>query len=150
MLSFKSAFSISSFTLIKTLFSSSLLSAIRMVSSAYLRLLIFLLAILIQAFASSSPAFHMMYSAQKLNKLGNNIQPRCTPFPILNLYIVHSMTGSNCCFLTCIQVSRETGMVAWHSHLYKNFLQFVLIHNQRLCYCCSVTKSCFATPWTTS
>ena len=121
-----------------------------MVSSAYLRLLIFLLAILIQAFASSSPAFHMMYSAQKLNKLGNNIQPRCTPFPILNLYIVHSMTGSNCSILTCIQVSRETGMVAWYSHLYKNFLQFVLIHNQRLCYCCSVTKSCFATPWTTS
>ena len=64
--------------------------------------------------------------------------------------ICHSMSGSNCCFLTHIQVSRETGMVAWHSHLYKNFLQFVLIHNQRLCYCCSVTKSCFATPWTTS
>ena len=150
MLSFKSAFSISSFTLIKRLFSSSLLSAIRMVSSAYLRLLTFLLAILIQACASFSPAFCMMYSAQKLNKLGNNIQPRCTPFPILNLYTVHSMTGSNCCFLTCIQVSRETGMVGWYSHLFRNFLQFVLIHSQRLCYWCSVTKSCFATPWTTS
>ena len=46
MLSFKPTFSLSSFTLIKRLFSSSLLSAIRMVSSAYLRLLIFLLAIL--------------------------------------------------------------------------------------------------------
>ena len=45
------------------LFSSSLLSAIRVVSSAYLRLLIFLPAILIQACASSSQAFHMMYSA---------------------------------------------------------------------------------------
>ena len=49
MLSFKSAFSLSSFNFIKRLFSSSLLSAIRVVSSAYLRLLIFLLAILIPA-----------------------------------------------------------------------------------------------------
>ena len=61
MLSFKPAFSLSSFTFIKRLFSSSLLSAIGLVSSAYLRLLIFLLAILIPACASSSPAFHMMY-----------------------------------------------------------------------------------------
>ena len=59
MLSFKPTFSLSSFTFIKKLF-SSLLSAISVVSSAYLRLLIFLLAILIQACASSSPAFHMM------------------------------------------------------------------------------------------
>ena len=48
MLSFKPAFSLSSFTLIKRLFSSSSLSVIRVVSSAYLRLLIYLLAILIQ------------------------------------------------------------------------------------------------------
>ena len=62
LLSFKPAFSLSSFTFIKRLFSSSLLSAIRVVSSAYLRLLIFLPAILIPACASSSPAFCMMYS----------------------------------------------------------------------------------------
>ena len=60
-LSFKSVFSLSSFTFIKRLF-SSLLSVIR-VSSVYLRLLIFLLAILIPACASSSPALLMMYSA---------------------------------------------------------------------------------------
>ena len=52
MLSFKPAFSLSSFTFIKSLFSSSSLSAIRVVSSAYLRLLIFPLAILIPACAS--------------------------------------------------------------------------------------------------
>ena len=63
MLSFKPTFSLSSFTFIKRLFNSSLLSAIRVVSSAYLRLLIFLPAILIPACASSSPAFHMMYSS---------------------------------------------------------------------------------------
>ena len=67
MLSFKSAFSLSSFTFIKRLFSYSLLSAIRVVSSAYLRLLIFLPEILIPACASHSPAFSMMYSACKLN-----------------------------------------------------------------------------------
>ena len=34
----------------------------------------------------------------------------------------------DCCFLTCIQVSQEAGRVVWYSHLFKNFLQFVLIH----------------------
>ena len=72
MLSFKPAFSFSSSTS-KRLF-SSLLSAIRMVSSAYLRLLIFLLAILIPAYSSSSSEFRMMYSEYKLNKQGDNIQ----------------------------------------------------------------------------
>lgn len=79
MLSFKPNFSLSSFTFIKMIF-SSLLSAIRVVSSAYLRLLIFLPAIWIPACVSSSPAFRMMYSACKLNKQGDNIQPRCTLF----------------------------------------------------------------------
>ena len=87
MLSFKPAFSLSSFTFIKRLFSSSL-SAIRVVSSVYLRLLIFLLAILIPACVSSSPAFLMMYSAYKLNKQGDNIQPWRTPFPIWNQSVV--------------------------------------------------------------
>ena len=62
ILSFKPTFSLSTFTFIKRLFSSSLF-AIRVVSSAYLRLLIFLPAVLIPASASSSPAFLMMYSA---------------------------------------------------------------------------------------
>ena len=84
MLSFKPTFSLSSFTYIKRLFSSSSLPAIKVVSSAYLRLLIFLPAILIPACASSSPAFLMMYSAYKLNKQGDNIQPWHTPFPIWN------------------------------------------------------------------
>ena len=75
MLSFKPTCSLYSFTFIKRLFSSSSLSAIRVVSSAYLRLLIFLLVILIPACVSYSPAFLMMYSAYKLNKQGDNIQP---------------------------------------------------------------------------
>ena len=39
-----------------------------------------------------------------------------------------STSGSNCCFLTCIQVSQETGKVVWYSHLFKNFPQVVVIH----------------------
>ena len=69
-------------------FSSSSLSAIRVVSSAYLRLLIFLPAILIPACVSFSPEFLMMYSAYKLNKQGDNIQPWRTPFPIWNQSVV--------------------------------------------------------------
>ena len=75
MLNFKPTFSLSSFTFIKRHFGSSSLSAIRVESSAYLRLLIFLLAILIPACDSSSLAFHMMYSSCKLNTQGDNIHP---------------------------------------------------------------------------
>ena len=39
-----------------------------------------------------------------------------------------SMCSSNCCFLTCIQVSQETGQMVWSSHLFQNFLQFIVIH----------------------
>ena len=77
-----------SFTFIKRLFSSSSLSAIRVVSSAYLRLLIFLPAVLIPAYASSSPTFLMIYSAYRFNKQGDNIQPWRTPFPIWNQSVV--------------------------------------------------------------
>ena len=92
MLNFKPAFSFSSFTLIKRLFSSSLLPTIRVVSSAYLRLLIFLLAILILACASSSPAFCMMYSAYKLNKQGDYIQPWYTPFQFGTSLLFHVLS----------------------------------------------------------
>ena len=85
---FKPTFSLSPFTFIKRLFSSSSLSAIRMVSSAYLRLLIFLPAILILACALSSQVFLMMYSAYKLNKQCDNIQPWHTSFLTWNQSVV--------------------------------------------------------------
>ena len=65
--------------------------------------------------ASSSPAFHMMYSVHKLNKQGDNIQP-----------VYCSMSGSNCYFLTCIQISQEAGQVVYYSHLLKSFPQFAV------------------------
>ena len=88
ILNFKQAFLLSSFTFTKRLFCSSSISAIRLVSSVYLRYLIFLLEILIPACASSSLAFHMKYSTHKLNKQGGNIQPWRTPFPIWNQCVV--------------------------------------------------------------
>ena len=46
-----------------------------------------------------------------------------------NLQQVHcSMSGSNCCLLTCVQTSQEAGKVVWYSHLFKNFPEFVVIH----------------------
>ena len=54
----------------------------------------FLPAILIPAWASSSSAFHMMYSAYKLTKQGDNIEPWCTPFPILNQFSATLMAES--------------------------------------------------------
>ena len=102
MLSFKPAFSLSSFTFIKSLFNSPSLSSIRVVSSAYLRLLIFLLATLIPACASSSTAFLMLYFSEKSNKQGDNTWH--TIFPMWNQSVFPCVF---CCFLTCIQISQE-------------------------------------------
>ena len=38
------------------------------------------------------------------------------------------MSSSNCCFLTCIQVSQEACQVVWYAHLFQNFPQFIVIH----------------------
>ena len=124
ILSSKPAFSLSSFTFIKRLVSSSLLSAIRVVSSAYLRLLIFLPAIMIPAFALSILAFREMYSASKLNKQGDNVQPWRAPFPILNQSVVP------CPVLTvaswpAYRLHRRQVRVIWYSHLFKNFPQLL-------------------------
>ena len=106
MLSFNPSFSLS---FIKKLFSSSLLSAIRVVSSACLRLLIFFMAILLPACDSCSLAFCIMYSGYQLNKQGDY-----TAFDILlsQFWTSPLFRVQLCCFLTCIQVSQEAGKVA--------------------------------------
>ena len=86
--------------------------------------MIFLLAILFPACDSFSLAFHMMYSAYKLKKQSDNIQPCCTPFPILNQSIVHAWFSY---FLPWMQVSQETGKVVCYSISLRIF-QFVVIH----------------------
>ena len=92
---------------------------------------LFILAILIPACISSSLTFCMMYSAYKLNKQSEIIQLWHTRFPSLGS-VYCSMSSSNCCFLTCIQVSQETGKVVWYSHLLKNFPVCCNPHSQRL------------------
>ena len=53
----------------------------------------------------------------------------------LNLELVCcSMSGSNCCFLACIQVSQETDKVVWYSHLFNKGPQFVVIHTVNICW----------------
>ena len=121
-----SAFSLSSFTFIKRLFSSSSPSAIRVVSFTYLRLLIFLPVILIPACTSSSPAFHMTYSAYKWNKQGDNIQPWCTSFPIWNQSVVPRPVLTVASWPAYRFLRRQ---VRWSGSLIsKNFPQFVVIH----------------------
>ena len=97
-----------------------------MVSSAYQRLLIFLQAILIPASDSDRPAFPMMYSACKLNKQGDNMQPWRTPFPIWNQSVVP------CPVLTVVPWPAYRFLrrqVRWSGfHLLKNLPQFVVIH----------------------
>ena len=115
MLSFEPTFSLSCFTFIKKLFSFSSLSAIRVVSSAYLRLLIFLPAILISPCTSSSLAFHMMYSAIKQ---GDKIQPWHTPFPIWNQSVVPCLALTS---WPAYRFSQDAGQVVWYSHLFENF-----------------------------
>ena len=67
-----------------------------------------------------------MYTAYKLNKQGDNIQPWRTPFLIWNQSVAPCPV--NCCFLTWIQISQEGSKVIWYSHLFQNFPQFGVIH----------------------
>ena len=111
ILSFKLTFSPSSFSLIKRLFHSSLLSAIRVVSSPFLRLLIFLPTILIPARNTSSLAFCMMCSVCKLNK-----QVTINSLAVLlsqSWTSLFSIQGSDYCFLIHIRVSQETGKMVF-------------------------------------
>ena len=146
--SFKLTFSLS-FTLIKRLFSSSLLSVIRVVSFAYLRLLMLLSPILIPAYNSSSPAFLMMCLAYRSNRVTADSLVVLLSQSFLLLFLIflyfilffnftilywfcHISTTSSsiqrsiCCFLTHIYVSQETGKMVWYSHLLKRFPQFVM------------------------
>ena len=125
MLSFKPIF-YSPLSLSSKGFLVPLHSAIRVVSSTYLRLLIFLPEILIPACASSSPAFLMMYSAYKLNNQGDNIQPWHTLFPIWN------QSAVSCPVLTVASgpayrfLKRQ---VRWSGiTISQNFPQFIVIH----------------------
>ena len=134
MLSFRPTFSLSSFTFIKRLFSSSL-SAKRVVSSAYLRLLIFLLAILIPVCASSSNLHPSLFFCLKYCLLGvcsvSQICPAlCDPMdcnpPGSSLYGISQAknTGVGCHFL--LQGIFPTLGLNWHllNHLHCRWILY--------------------------
>ena len=78
----------------------------------------------------SHPVRHYAcFTLIKLNKQGNNIQPWCSPFPILTNPLFHFQFYY---FLTCIQISQKAGKVVRYSHLFKNFPQFLVIHTKAL------------------
>ena len=129
ILSFKPTFSLSSF--IKKLFSSSSLSAIRVVSSVYLRLLIFLPAIYIPSCASSSPAFLIMYSTHKLK----------SRFTIYSLDIRLSQFGTSLLFhvqfwLLLIDLYTDFSGGGWGGLVFPYLSEFSAVccdpHSQRL------------------
>ena len=62
-------------------------------------------------------------------KQTDNIQPWHTPFPIFTVHC--SMSGSNCCLLTCIHVLQEGGKVVWYSQHLKKFPHYVVIHTAK-------------------
>ena len=130
MLSFKPAFSLSSFTLNKRLLSSSSFSAVRVVSPTYMRLLIFLLAILIPACDSSSLPFHMMYTAYKLNEQGDNIQSWHTPNP--NFELVCCSMSSFVTSWPAYRFLRRQVRWSWIPISLRSFHSLLWSHSQRL------------------
>ena len=70
------------------------------------------------------PAWHFAGCTLHISEIN-----RVTIYSFPNLEPVYcSMSGSNCCFLICLQMSQEAGKVVWYSHLSKNFPQFDVIH----------------------
>ena len=101
-----------------------LVSAIRVVSPAYLRFTGISPNSLDSSLCFLCQAFCMMYSAYKLNKQGDNIQLWHT-FSWFGASLFHVQFY---CFLTCIQIFQEAGKIVWYSHLLKNFPHFVVIY----------------------
>jgi len=144
MLDFKPVFSLSSFMIIKRLFSSSLLSGIKVISFAYLRL-IFLLAVLIPAYDLSSLSFLMMYSEYKLNKQCDNIQPCCTPLPTLKQSIVPCLVLTFASWPAYRFLRRQ---VRWSGiPISLRVFQFIVIHTVKGFSIVSEAEVDFFSPW---
>ena len=126
MLSFKPAFLLSSFTFIKRLFSFSLLSPImwyhlHIWGYWYLSLQSWFQLVLHPAQCFSWCTLHISWISRVTI---NSLDVLLCLFGTRLLFHVQS----NCCFLTCIQISQEVGQVVWYSHLFQNFPQFIMIH----------------------
>ena len=109
----------------------SSLPAIRVAWSTYLRLLIFLPAILIPANESTSPAFLMMYFVYKLNKQGDNIQPWRTPFPILNQSdVLHPiLTAASCPAYRFLRIKSNLFIFSYAACILSSFQKIIVRSN---------------------
>ena len=115
----------------KRLFSSSLLSATRVVLFAISEVIDISPGNFYSVLCFIQPRISNDVLCLQLNKQGDNIQPSFPNFES----VCCSMSNSNCCFLTCIQISQEAGQMVQYSHLLKNFPQFFVIHTvKRLWY----------------
>ena len=123
MLSFKPTFSLCFFTFIKRLFSSSLLSAIKGGVICIYEVIDISPGNLDSSLSSSIPAFLMMYSAYKLNKQGDNIQPWHTPFPIWSQSVVPCPVLTVASWPPYRFLKRQVRV--WYSHLFQNFPQSI-------------------------
>ena len=127
ILSFKPTFSLSSFTFIKRLFSS--------VSAFCHKGGIICISEVIDISPSNldsslcfiQPSILHVVLCIKVKQAGWQHTALMHSFPNLEP-VCCSMSCSNCCFLTCIQISKEVGQVVWYSHVFKNFPQFFMIH----------------------
>ena len=125
-LNFKTAFSLSSFTFIKRLFGSSLLSAIRVVSSAY-QVINISPSKLDSSLWFIQPSISHYVFCIWVKQVGWHYTAFMYSFP--NFEPLHcNMSSSKCCFLTCTQIYQESGKVVSYSHHFKNCLHFILIH----------------------
>ena len=129
MLSFKPAFSLSSFTFVKRLLSSSSLFAIRVLSAAYLGCWFSPGNLDSSLCFVQSGILHDVLCILKLNKQSDHVQPWSTFFPIWN----HSVVP--CLVLTvasspAYRLLRRQGV--WYSHFFQNFPQFVVIHTVKV------------------
>ena len=120
--------SLSSFTFIKRLFSSSSLSAIRVVSFALSEVVDISPGNPDSIFSFIQDGISHDVLCTELNKHGDNIQPCHTPFPILNQSVAPCSVLTVASWPTYRFVSQETSKVVWYSHFFKNFPLFVVIH----------------------
>ena len=72
-----------------------------------------------------------MYSADKLNKQSDNVQPWCSPFPILNQSVVPCKVLNAASWSTYRFLRRQAGIIFWYSHHFKNYPHFVVTHSNR-------------------
>jgi len=127
MLNFKPAFSLSSFTFIKRLFSSSSRSAIRVGIICISEIVDISPCNLDSSLCFSQPSVAHNVLCIQVKQVGWQYTALTYSFPDLEP-VCCFMSCSNCCFLTCIQISQEAGQVGWYSFLLKNFPEFVVVH----------------------